>query len=276
MIRHRAVFALVIFGVFSSLREVEAQPQSFVQQGVVCEVEGAVTYTGPGPIVTEDFNQVNALRESEHDPFVPKPRPSVQTKMDATVSSCLWLLGDELDSCLPADGVISYRATGLTVSDTACANRTFHGTFQQVDAAGNLVQGSAGPACSGSFQCGHATSEIVIDVAKQVDGGEDEANDNPVSENNPVDLIDDPGSVDAEANNGRGESLSLTEQCTFELLTTAEGSTAERRFGLITLQFYDDPETEETLGDFLSACSDAQKTPASAPFVGLLGSSAGF
>ena len=97
-----------------------------------------------------------------------------------------------------------------------------------------------------------------------------------MSGNNPVDLIDDPGSVDAEANNGRGESPSLIEQCTFELLPTAEGSMAERRFGLITIQFYDDPETEETLGDFLSACTGAQETPASAPFVGLLGSSAGF
>ncbi|MGH7859029.1 MAG: hypothetical protein ACREQY_17010, partial [Candidatus Binatia bacterium] len=132
-----------------------------------------------------------------------------------------------------------------------------------------------------------------VDVAKQVDGGPeldgnaDPNAGNPLSRNNPIDLVRDPGSVNGEPNNGRGEALPFTDSCTFELQTTTGGAEAVRRFGLVKALVHEDPNDAASLGDFHSACAEfaecspdpcpePSRGPASASFLGLVSSSAGF
>jgi hypothetical protein len=227
-----------------------------VERGVICLLDGTIAHLGEGPMVDENYNYLDLFRDDPpiDDPLDGGARPSVVTAIETTVSDCLWLGGQELDACFPENEALRYHIDGLTVTDTACLSRTFKGTFRLVDENGEDVIGENGPACTGDFFCGHAKSEIAIDVVRVVPG------------------ISDPGSVDAEPNNGRGETPPLIEQCTLELNTTRDGSgLASSRFGLASLHLLDDGTG--SLPGVLLACSDPDAAPASTPFAGVVGSS---
>lgn len=278
--------------------EARAQQEQFVEQGVACRIEGRLTYEGPGNAVAEDHDPINRNPLAPDQPIIDDPladpplRPAVATTIDAAVSECVWLLAEEHEPCFPAEGIIAVRVTGDSVTDNACASRTFKGTFTGVARDGAPLEPGA---CSGTFFCGHSALEIGVDIAKQIDGGPERDGGakpgagNPLSRGNPVDLVKDPGSVDGEPNNGRGEAPPFTESCTFELKTTIDGGAAVRRFGLAAVALYEDTANEGTLADLFAACAefadcsaapescgDPAREPASAPFLGLMGSSAGF
>ncbi|MGH7859266.1 MAG: hypothetical protein ACREQY_18220, partial [Candidatus Binatia bacterium] len=178
-----------------------------IERGVICVMDGTMTYAESGGDVDDDYNYLDAFREDSDfpvhaptDPLDGPAQPSARTIIDVEISGCTWLGGEELDACFPAGETLRYVIEGATVSDASCISRTFKGSFHLVDQSGAAVFGEHGPACTGAFFCGHSASEIGIDILRVLPG------------------ISDPGSVDGEANDGRGESPPFVEQCT--LLTT--------------------------------------------------------
>ena len=254
----RRLAAVVVWGSLPGIFAGAAAQIGPIDRGVVCVVDGIATYGASGPAVDEDYNYVDAFRPDSDspvhapvDPLDGPARPSVETVLDATMSGCRWLRGEELEACFPGTGTVRYEIDGLTVSDTQCASHTFKGTFRLIEQDGEAV--TTHGACTGDFHCGHATSEIAIDILRVLPG------------------LSDPGSVDGETNDGRGESAPLSEQCTFELKTGRDGAPlAASRFGLASVHLLDE---SGSLPAFARACADPEARPASTPFTGVSGSS---